>query len=200
MLWTSDLASDTRFIAIRDNILYIANPKPAALDAMITEFKYHQTPPANAMSIPFNYIRSVHLYEGKNMIELHFSKDSTEEIILSDAAKKEALFTHLKNALPDLKYEVDPYSWLRAGKKPLIAIAVILFLFGWSYFVAYELQHGASLDGQGQRYNSIAGIILVLASLGTTKLILLFGALFIIASAAFYRKVKHPTVVRMLTK
>lgn len=200
MFWTSNFKSDTSFIGIRDNILYIANPKPGALDALIAEFKYHNTPPSGALGIPFHYIHSIRFYEGKNRLELKFREDSTEEIIISDPAKKEEVFAYLKNAIPGLKYYVDSYSRLRAGKKPLIAMVVIAGLFLWSYFLATGVEHEATFDVKGQRYHSIAGIVLVLANLGTKNLILLFGALLAIASVAFFRKAKHPPVVRVLTR
>jgi hypothetical protein len=199
MYWTSNLKSDTKFICIHDNVFYIANPKPTALDSVITDFKYHNTPPTIGMGIPFNYIHSIRLYEGKNMIELNF-RDSTEEIIISDPVKKEEVFVHLRNAIPGFKYYVDTYSKLRAGKKPLIAMLVIIGLFLWSFFIAYETEHGTLYDVEGQHYHSIAGIILVLANLGTLNLILIFGILLVITLIIFFNKIKQPTVVRVLTR
>ena len=57
---------------------------------------------------------------------------------------------------------------------------------------------GNEYDVSGGHYHSIAGIILVLASLGVTKLVLLFGSLLLITGISMYKKYKNPIIKNTL--
>lgn len=200
MYWTSELKNDTRFVGIRDNNLFIANPKPAALDNVIADFKYQTGSPSAFFEIPFSYIKSVRLFKNHNKIELTCRGKAEEELIITDPAKRQEIFDALKNALPDMAYYEDAYSVIRAGKKPLIAGLVVMGLFIWSYMVAAGVDSGDVNDADDLRFQSVPYIIVILSNLGKTRLILLFGTLFAIATVAFIRKAKNPPVVRVLSR
>lgn len=199
MVWTSTNKKDTKIIAIKEQVIYLCTPKISEIDNFVSDFKMNNIPQKDTMGIPFHYIKSINLHEKKDIIEIIF-RDSTEEIVISDPTKKEEIFNYFRENIPGFKYTIDSYSKLRAGKKPLIATLVVLGLFIWSYYIAKEFERGIMYDVEGQHYNSIGGIILVLASLGSKRLILLFGCLLTIALIALFKKMKNPPVVRILRK
>lgn len=200
MYWTSDLKNDTKFVGIRDNTLFIANPKTAAIDNVVADFKYKTGNTSGFFELPLSYIKNVRLYKNYHNIELNCQGGVEEELIVTDSAKREEIFAFLKKEIPDMIYYVDSYSAIRAGKKPLIAAIVVMGLFVWSYLVAAGLEKGDMYDVDNERYHSVAGIVLVLANLGTTNLILIFGSLLAIATLAFVRKAKNPPVVWILSR
>jgi hypothetical protein len=200
MIWTSNQKKDTKIVAIKDEVIYLFNPKVAEIDNYVYDLNMNKIPQKNVMSIPFRYIKVIKFYENKNLIEILFAS-STEEIIMSDPGKREEIFKYFDQNIPGLKYYVDSYSGPQAAKKPFIALLVVLGLFIWSYIIADGFEHGDMYDVAGQhqtRYHSIAGLVLVLASLGTKRLILVFSCLIMIAGIAVYRKMKSPFVVRTL--
>jgi hypothetical protein len=199
MIWTSTQEKDTKIVAIIDQTIYLFKPKVSEIDNYVFELNMNMIPQENMFSIPFRYINTINFYENKKMIEILF-RESTEEIFMTDPAKKEEIFNYLHQNIPGFTYSVEDYSGLRAGKKQIIAILVCLVLFIWSYNIADGFEHGNLYDVEGGHYNSIAGIILVLASLGTKKLMLVFACLFTIAGLSLRRKMKNPYKVQRLTR
>jgi hypothetical protein len=149
------------------------------------------------LGIPLHYISVINLQVGKEYIEVRFRGD-TEHLRITDHQKRLEVFEYLKNNIPGVSYSVDEYSKLKAGKKPLIAMAVLIPIFLWALYIAIGKESGNDYDVTGQHYNSIAGIILVLASLGVKNLIMLFGFLFATALFSFIRKIKNPPVIQRL--
>jgi len=60
------------------------------------------------------------------------------------------------------------------------------------------MSNGTAYDVTDQHYHSIAGIILLLAGLGVSKLTIVFGCLFAIALTAIVRKYRNPLIKRVL--
>ncbi len=136
------------------------------------------------------------MQDGKNYIEVLFRGDS-EHLKISDLHKREEIFEYFKDNIPNV-FMKNEYSKLKAGKKSLIALGVSIPIFLWALYISLEKQEGADYDVTGQHYNSLAGIIIVLASLGVKNLILLFGTLFSVAIFSFISKAKNPPVINQL--
>lgn len=198
MIWTSTQKKDTKIVAVKDQVIYLFNPKETEIDNYVFDLNMNKIPQKNVMSIPFRYINVINLFEHKNKIEILFGR-STEEIIVSDPVKREEIFTYLMQNMPGIQYTVVSVSGLAAGKKPLIALFVVLGLFIWSYNIASNLEMGAEYNVVGSQ-GSLANLILIIAGLGTKRLIVLFGCLLTIAGIALYKKIKNPFVVRRLWK
>jgi hypothetical protein len=198
MIWTSTQKKDTKIVAVKDQVIYLFNPKETEIDNYVSDLKMKRIPQKNVMSIPFRYINVINFYEHKNKIEILFGS-STEEFIVSDPAKRVEIFTYLMQNIPGIQYSVVPVSGLEAGKKPMIALFVVLGLFIWSYYYASSSEMGIDYHVVGNQL-SLTNLILILAGLGTKGLIVLFGCLLTIAGIALYKKMKNPFVVRRLWK
>jgi hypothetical protein len=197
MIWTSTLKGDDKIIAYFNNTIYKGNPKEADFKAVITELENQKSIPVSLMSIPRSYLKEVNLEEGKNYIEVLFGADSSEHLKINDTDRRTEIFDFLKANIPQSTNYLDHYSTLRAGKKPLIAMAIIFALFIWTISIAVEIEQGSQYGVVG-RYNSTAGIVLALASLGVTKVVLLFGSFLAIALFGLILKTRKPKVINTI--
>jgi len=196
-IWKTENPKDDKIIAYFNQTIYKGNPKPGEVDQDILTLKTSNIPQGNYFGIPLRYISTINLQDGKDYIEVLFRGDS-EHLKISDLQKREEIFEYFKQIIPGNVFFINEYSKLKAGKKPLIALGVLIPVFLWALYIAIEKEQGVDYDVTGQNYNSLAGIILVLASLGVKNLVLLFGALFSIAIFSFIRKTKKPPVIKQL--
>jgi hypothetical protein len=198
-IWEGNEKGDDRIIAFLDNTICKGNPVPDETQGAIYDLKSGNIPAKNFTGVPFSYLKKIEMQEGKNYISLLFGKDSSEELMISDDQKRKEIFDFFKTNIPNTKFEVDSYSKIRAGKKPLIAMTVVALLFLWTLYIIHGMENGNQYDVPGGHYNSLAGIVLILASLGLPKAILLFSCLMGIAVFSFIQKTKSPKVVSRIT-
>ena len=198
--WRSENKNTEKIIAFGNNTIYKANPAPEMINTFIYDLETGNIPTTNIFSVPVSYIRSINLTEGKPYIEILFGSDSYEHVRISDDKTRSEVFDYFKQNLPAFHFSVEKYSILKAGKKPLIAMIVIALIFSYTLFIAIGIANGNDYDVAGKHYNSLAGIILVIAYMGIKKVCMIFGTLLLIALAAFYKKAKNPPVINKLVK
>jgi hypothetical protein len=197
-IWTSDVKGDDRIIAFIDNIIYRGNPKQGEMETILYNLKKAIIPEKNFTGIPLSYIREITMQEGKPVIEVFFGTELTEQFTIKDDTRRNEIFDYFKANIPDASCSTDRIAAFKAGKKPLIAMCVIAVFFTWSYFIASGMEAGNEYDVTGGHYNSAAGIVAAISSLGVKNLMLIFGALFAIALYAFIKKTKQPTIISRL--
>ncbi len=195
--WINNEKGDDTFIAYANEVIYKGNPKPDNIDKILTDLKQNISP-GSLTGTPLSYISQINLQEGKSIIELEMAKDSSIDLRVKNDATRNEIFEYLKTNISNSVYKLDKVSSIRAGKKPMIAFFVVLIIFIWTLYIAIGIESGNDYDVTGQRYNSIAGIVLGLAGLGVKKVILIFGSLLLIASIAFYKKAKNPPVINRI--
>ncbi|HMC86590.1 MAG TPA: hypothetical protein VKI61_13780 [Chitinophagaceae bacterium] len=193
-IWISEEQGDEKIIAYIDQTIYSGNPKPANIDACVTDLKTGVIPSVNFIGIPLNYLKEINLQEGKQYIEVLFGGSSSENLRIKDSKKRTEVFDYFKNNIPNAAFSTEKYSRLKAGKKPLIAIAVLLIIFLWTFYYAIGIEQGNDYEAEG----GLAALVLVLASLGIKKLFLLFAFLFAITLIALIRKIKNPPITEKL--
>ncbi len=198
-IWTNNEKGYDRIIAFISNIIYRGNPKPGEIETVLYNLQKEVIPEKNFTGIPISYIKQITMQEGKPVIEILFGSDSAEQFTVKDDNRRNEIFDYFKANIPNASYSTDQYSLIRAGKKPLIAMCVIAVFFTWSSFIANGMEEGNEYDVTGQRYDSAAGIVLIIASLGVKNLLLIFGSLFAIALFTFIKKTKQPTIISRLT-
>lgn len=198
MIWTSTTKGDDKIIAFLNNTIYKGNPKESDIKAIISALETQKTVPASLMSIPHSYLREINLEDGNNYIEVLFGSDSTEHLTINDATKRNEIFEFLKTNIPRSNSYVDHYSKMRAGKKPLIAMFFITALFLWTLNIALGIENGNQYEVVGGHYNSLAGIVIALASFGVFKVILIFGSFLLIALIGFIQKTKKPKIINTI--
>jgi hypothetical protein len=197
-IWRGQENTDDKIIAYADRTIYKGNPKIDEIDYIIIEMKNGIIPTRNFIAIPLSYIKEIKLQEGKNQIEIMFGKDSYEELKIKNVLLRTEIFDYFKQNISGATYSLDEYSKLRAGKKPLIAMAVIGILFLWSLCYAIGYDNGNEYEISNGHYNSLTGIVLAIASYGVKKVVIVFGLLLSIAFFSFIRKIKSPPIINRI--
>jgi hypothetical protein len=197
-IWSSYEKGDDKIIAYLNGTIYRGNPTIDEIDTFVFNFKMQEIPAKNFTAIPLHYLKQINLENGRNYIEILFGSDSTEHLRIKDADKRKEIFEYLKSNIPNAKFYIDKYSKIRAGKKPLIAMFIVTLIFLWTFYIANGMENGNEYGVTGDHKDSLAGIVLALASLGTKNIALLFGTFFTIALIAFFRKTKNPTIIQRI--
>lgn len=195
--WTSNTKGDDKIIVYHENTLYRINPKNEDLESMIDNLNSGVFPYNTSTGIPLSYIKQINMEESKEYIEVLFGKDSSEHLRIQDSIKRNELFEHLKSSIKGSQYKIDNYSKIRAGKKPLIAMCVVIGIFLWTYNISLGIEQGVDYRLIGS-HQSLATIVLMIASIGSKKVAMIFGSLFIIAFTSFIIKIKNPKVVHKI--
>ena len=195
--WTNNDKGDDKIIAYHENTLYIVNPPVKELDAVLAGLEQGVIPKTMSTDIPLSYMKQIHMEEGKTYIEVLFGNDSTQHLKIQDNIQRNDVFNYLRSGIEGATYKLDTYSKLRAGKKPLIAMGVVAGIFLWTYSVSQGMEQGEEYRVVGSQ-RSLAGIVLLMASMGQKNMILLFGSLLAIALTSFILKIKNPKVVHTI--
>ena len=197
-IWRSNEKGDDKIIAYLDGTIYRGNPSSDEIENVIYNFQMKIIPTKNFTAIPLHYQKQIILEDGLNYIEVLFGVESSEHLRIKETERRNEIFEYFKTTIPNAKFYVDKYSKIQAGKKPLIAMGVVAAIFLWTFYIANGIENGNEYGVSGDHKNSLAGIVLALAQLGTTNISLIFGSLFIIAIVAFIRKVKNPKILNRI--
>ena len=196
-IWRSDEKGDDRIIAYANETIYKGNPKLSEIDNCIFELKNTKNPPQSLFAIPLHYIIAIKMQESKKYIEVLFKGDSEHLRINNDKSRND-IFNYFKETIPGATYSLIKYSKLKAGKKPLIAMAVITVIFLYTLYYAIGYDQGNQYEISNGHYNSITGIALAIGSYGVKNTVIVFGSLLAIAVFSFVRKAKNPPVIEQL--
>ncbi len=145
-IWRSEEKGDDKIIAYFDNMIYRVNPKPGDIEQVLYDFTINKAPEKDFIAIPLNYIREINLEDGKEYIVVLFNKDSYEHLKIKDPSKRIEIFEYFKNNLPNTTFLTDSYSKMRAGKKPIIAMCIVLALCIWTFYVLLEWRKVISIQ------------------------------------------------------
>ena len=192
-IWTSEEKDDDKIIALLNDSIYKANPPVNEIEAYVSNIKMQNLPSKKSFKIPLHYISAISLQQSKKYIEVIFKGDY-EHLKVKDDKIRTEIFEFFKQNIPGAIHTIVKISKFQTAKKPLIAMAVVCALFLWCLYIAIGMEAGNEYDVTGQHYHSIAGIVLLIASIGVSKIILLFGALLLIAGTSFIKKYRNPIV------
>jgi hypothetical protein len=196
-IWTSNEKGDDKIIVYSNDMIYKANPPASEIDQYLFDLQLQHTPSKNYFGIPLRYIAEINQQEGKNYIEIIFRGDS-EHLKIKDDKTRSEIFEFFKQNIPGATTSIVRQSTLQSVKKQLIAMAVISIIFSWSLYLAKGIEEGNDYDVTGQRYHSIAGIVLLIASMGVKKILVIFSLLLLIAGIRLTRNYKNPVVKNTL--
>ncbi|CAN5871471.1 hypothetical protein BH11BAC4_BH11BAC4_04510 [soil metagenome] len=196
-IWRGNENTDDKIIAFINQTIYKGNPATLEIEHCITAMRNGMIPDGNFFGIPLHYIKEIRLQEGKEYIEISF-RGSLEHLNVRDEILSNEIFNYFKENIPDSSSSIDRYSKLRAGKKPLIAMAVITVIFLYSLYYAVGYDQGYQYEISNGHYNSITGIALWIASYGVKNDVFFFGSLLLIAIFAYVRKAKNPPVINLI--
>jgi hypothetical protein len=193
-IWTSYEGGD-KIIAYIDGKIYKANPKDEELENIVADMKMNDFSSKKLFGISPAYLKEVRLQEGKEYIQVFFGKESEEHLQIKDPVRREEIFNYFKDNIPDTVYQVDRYSKMKAGKKPMAALIVVGVLLLWALFYSVQIDAGAQFELVGGR---ITGLILGIASMGTPKTLMVFGSLMGIAAISMIAKMRNPPVMHRI--
>jgi hypothetical protein len=193
-IWQIENKGDDKIIAYFNDTIYKCNPKESDIQNVVDNLKNNQIPTNNCIGIPVSYLKEIHLQEGKNYIEIFFGADSTEQLKINDSVIRNEIFQFFRTNIPSTTFKMEKYSKLQSGKKPLIAMVVILVIGLWTHDISTGMENGEEYSLIGS-VRSLAGIVIALASIGTKKVLLLFGSLFAIALTSFIIRIKAQKIV-----
>ena len=198
-VWTTTEKGNDKLIGFVNDIICKANPKTdTETERLAMDLKSGFFDRSKLWEIPTSYCKEIRLQEGKNYIELLWGKDGEEHLRITDEAKRNKIFGVIKINTQKSEFNIDKYSAIRAGKKPMIAFFVVLALFLWTLYYAIEAESGNVYYIGNGHYNSITGIVLGLASLGLAAVITIFSILLSVAIISFIMKTKNPPVIHRI--
>jgi hypothetical protein len=198
-VWTSTEKGNDKLIGFVNDIIYKANPKTdIETERLAMDLKSGFFDRSKLWEIRTSYCKEIRLQEGKNYIEMLWGKDGEEQLKITDEVKRNKIFEFIKINTQNSEFNIDKYSAMRAGKKPMIAFFIVLALFLWTLFYAIEAESGNVYYIENGHYNSITGIVLGLASFGLIKVVIIFSILLSIAIISFIMKAKNPPIIHRI--
>ena len=196
-IWNSIENGDDAIIACNDELIIKGNPKPSEVNNCISDLELNKIPFDNFITIPFSYLKEISIEEGKENIEILFGSDSSEILKIKDEKTKNDIFDFFKINIPNSFFIVDRYTPLKAAKKPLIAMGIIVLIFSYIFYLVKEIKSGTEFELVGSGA-SLAGIIAAIASLGFQKVTLLFLAFITIPLIGSLKKANNPPTIHKL--
>ncbi|WP_089897027.1 hypothetical protein [Chitinophaga arvensicola] len=196
-IWINSQKGEDRIIAHLGDTIYKCNPKANEVEQVAWGLGKGVLPDENMFGIPLSYISEIRWQEGKNYIQVFF-RGSEEYFTVYDDTKRQEIFDYFKTLLPSFSTKTERKTAIQAGKKPLAALIVVGILCLVTLLFASTIESGTGYEFHG--HGSLLVAVIGLASLGTKKVLLIFGGLLAIAGFSFARKAKHPPVIHRIIK
>ncbi|MBW8683186.1 hypothetical protein [Chitinophaga rhizophila] len=192
-IWANHHQGD-KVIAFANATIYKANPKEAEEAFLIARMQANDFSDPCLFSLPLDYVKQIHLQEGKEYIQVFFGIDAEEHFVIPDKARREEIFHHFKTHIPGASYEEIRITPIKAARKPMIGLAIIFAIF------IYSLSSMAVMDKGGEvvAIGRIGALILGLTSLGLVNVLLIYGALIGAVAFTMLRKMKNPPVIHVI--
>lgn len=197
-IWRLNEKTDDKIIAFLNQTIYKANPPDSEIEHYMSDLRNGTIPTKKILGIPLYYIKEIRMQESKTYLQIFFGKDSEEHLRIHDETLKKEVLDYFKENIPFAQFSIERYSKIKAGKKPLIVLGVVIALFLWTLYYAVGFDHGIQYETVNGRYDSVTGIVLAIASFGVTKTTLFFSVWFFSALWSFLRKVSKPPVMHRL--
>jgi hypothetical protein len=195
-VWVNEQKNDDMIVAVSSSSILKANPKNGELHTYVSDIKNGVVPTDRTMEIPFSYIREFQLDEKEPYFDIYFGGDSSESFKVQSLERRKEIFDYLKSNVKG-QSKIEIFGGFKAARKSIIAFAVLLGIFLWSFSLAVNMEKGIEYEVVGQQ-RSIASIVVFLGSLGVKRLSLIFGALMALSIYFIVRKFKSSTTIHRL--
>jgi hypothetical protein len=186
-LWKLKESKSNKLILIREKVIYKGNPKIDDLNRVnseTTDFSFLK----DLFSIPYSYIKQIENQKSKNYIKIFFGKDSEEELYIDNENIKNEVFEFIKSENLNLKYSAEIPSIVNYVKAQLLALLILTGIFIWSLYLAIQIESGVEYELVGHGNPGITGVVLLIANLGSLKIII--GYIFLLVLTIFTLKNK----------
>ena len=197
--WKLKESKSNKLILIKDKSIYKGNLNETDLNRVSSEtsdFSFLK----NLFSIPYSYISKVENQSGKNSIKIYFGKNSEEELYIENQNIKNEVFDVLKTENPNLNYTSKIPSVIKYAKAQFFALLFSTGIFIWSLYLAIQIENGVNYELVGGGGPGIAGFILLIANLGTLKIILWYLIILGIIIIALKKRLKSRSEIEFLER
>lgn len=171
-------------VIIKDGIIYFGklNFSKNVLDS---EFNLNTLNKING-----SCIKTIHLNSRKQSITITYNKDDQESISLDQAFNMTSFKNDILNSFQQARILNDDKTRFYLIKKPLIAIAVLFILI---LIISFVNPHSNSHSHNGSRLTTQAfsELLYGFASLGMSKVILIFGTIMLIPIFSIILKLRN---------
>lgn len=198
-IWKLKESKSNKLILIKEKVIYKGNPKINDLhriDSETTDFTFLK----DLFSIPYSYIKRIENQSGKNYIKIFFGKDSEEELYIDNENIKKEIFEFIKTENQNLKYSAEIPSIINYAKAQLFALLSLTGIFIWSLYLAFQIESGVEYELIGHGNPGISGIVLIIANLGSVKIIMGYIILLGITIFALINKLKSRSETEFLKR
>ncbi|MBA4155800.1 hypothetical protein, partial [Flavobacterium sp.] len=145
-------------------------------------------------------IKKIENQKGKTYIKIFFGNNSEEELNIENENVKNEIFEFLKSENPKLKYTAEIPSVISYAKAQLFALLSLTIIFIWSLYLAFQIESGVEYEIVGGGNPGITGIVLVLANLGSLKIIIGYTILLGLTILALSKRLKSRSETEILKR
>ena len=198
-IWKFKESKSNKLILIRDKTIFKGNPNENDLNRLNSETT-ELTFLKDLFSIPYSYIKKIENQKGKTYIKIFFGNNSEEELNIENENVKNEIFEFLKSENPKLKYTAEIPSVISYAKAQLFALLSLTIIFIWSLYLAFQIESGVEYEIVGGGNPGITGIVLVIANLGSLKIIIGYTILLGLTIFALSKRLKSRSETEILKR
>ena len=198
-IWKLKESKSNKLILIHNKVIYKGNPKENDLNRLNIESN-DNTFIKDLFSIPYSYVKRIENQSGKPSIKIFFGKDSEEELYIDSEIIKKEIFDFLKSDNQNLVYSTEIPTALNYAKAQLFALLSITGIFIWSLYLAIQIESGIEYELVGGGNPGITGIVLVIANLGSFKIIIGYLILLVITIFALIKRLQSRSETESLNR
>lgn len=198
-IWKLKESKSNKLILIKEKVIYKGNPKIndlSRVNSETTDFTFLK----DLFSIPYSYIKIIENQSGKNYIKIFFGKDSEEELYIDNENIKNEIFEYIKTENQNLKYSAEIPSIINYAKAQLFALLSGTGIFIWSLYLAFQIESGVEYELVGGGNPGITGIVLLIANLGSSKIIIGYIILLGVTIFALVKRLKSRSETEFLKR
>lgn len=188
-IWKLKESKLNKLILIKNKVIYKGNPKENDLNRVNLEtidFTFLK----DLLSIPYSYIKRIENQSGKKYLKIFFGNNSEEELYIDNENIKKEVFEFIRSDYQNLKYSTEIPSVINYAKAQFFALLFITGIFIWSLYLAFQIESGVEYQLVGGGNPGITGIVLIIANLGSLKIIIGYIILLGITIFALVKKLK----------
>ena len=198
-IWKLKESKSNKLILIKNKVIYKGNPKENDLNRVNLEtidFTFLK----DLLSIPYSYIKRIENQSGKKYLKIFFGNNSEEELYIDNENIKKEVFEFIRSDYQNLKYSTEIPSVINYAKAQFFALLSITGIFIWSLYLAFQIERGVEYQLVGGGNPGITGIVLMIANLGSLKIIIGYIILLGITIFALAKKLKLRSETKFLKR
>ncbi len=197
-IWKFKNSKSNKLVLIKDRKIYFGNPKEidfTRLDYNTKDIEFLK----KIFCIPFSYISKIENQVGQKNIKIFYSSKSEENIIIENETIKNEIFDLLKKELSNFKYTSEIPKLKKYAKPQILSLLIISGIAIWSLYLAGEVEKGVIYENKSTN-PGLSGVVLLIASLGSVKILTGYFIILGITISAIIKKYKTISKIETLIR